>query len=80
MSDSHFAILGTVVFDTVPDPAVELSACSHAIMFILTCRLAVSRFATKRVGLTVSGQQTDSLSDGIPTAKAQRCCVLPTHW
>jgi hypothetical protein len=42
--------VGAEVFDTTPDPATELPACSHDIMCLLTCKLAVSRFATARVG------------------------------
>ena len=60
MCKSHFAIsnriaidsweLGGEVYDTTPDPATELPACSHDIRYLLTCKHAVGRFATARVG------------------------------
>ena len=43
-------LVGAEVFDTAPDPAAELSTCSHVIMYLLTCKLAVSRLATAPVG------------------------------
>ncbi len=42
--------LGAEVFDTTLDAATKLPSCSHDIMYLLTSKLAVSRFATARVG------------------------------
>jgi len=50
MSKYQEVVVGAEVYDTIPDPATELPGCSHGIRYLLTCKHAVGRFATVRVG------------------------------